>query len=440
MRRLVLILLAAFACATPALAQFQRTPNFQFCQPPQGANGWANCYNQSFATIDTTLAGLVNPYRGTWSSSVTYTNGQFVSYGGSVYVSTATTNINFAPGASNAWQVISGPSQVTVTFTADGDCDLVTPVNCTLTTSTGGAAGPDSPYAATLYVQDPGNVLTTTRQIFAPPSPGRIYTVLNNTNQPVGLDTLEDGGDQVVASYQNQTFVGIIDPTGVYPPYYDFSSESTGVTSINGSGGNFTFTGSGVSCSGVTCTFGGGIPTTPNNALVKITGAGGAASELTDDGTTLNYSGTNFLMNGAGDNQQITGDNVYSWVVQTYGYCDAGWIWCVSTGVVGSGPHGTNYIDINGNIHLGLHGNVYLDDLTSEPCLGTDSSGLLGIGTGCDASVPVYTVSTLPAASSLPAGTMVEVSDSASFTPGACTGGGADYMVAITNGSTWTCH
>jgi hypothetical protein len=251
----------------------------------------------------------------------------------------------------------------TVTFTADGDCDLVTPVNCTLTTSTGGAAGPDSPYAASLYVQDPGNVLTTTRQIFAPPSPGRIYTVLNNTNQPVGLDTLEDGGNQVVASDENQTFVGIVDPTGVFVPYYDFSSVSTG-------GGD-------------------AIPTTPNNALVKINGAGGAASELTDDGTTLTYSGTNFVMHGAGDNQQITGDNVYSWVVQSYGYCDAGWMWCVSTGVAGSGPHGTNYIDVNGDIHLGKLGNVYLNDLTSEPCLGTDSSGLLGAGTGCEASVPL---------------------------------------------------
>jgi hypothetical protein len=251
----------------------------------------------------------------------------------------------------------------TVTFTADGDCDLVTPVNCTLTTSTGGAAGPDSPYAATLFVEDPGNVLTTTRYIFAPPSPGRIYTVANETTQAVGFDTLEAGDYQVVASGQNQTFVGLVDiASGVVFPYYDYSSESDG---------------------------GGGIPTTPYNALVEINGAGGAASELTDDGTTLNYGGTNFLMNGPGDNQRITGDNAYSWVVQTYGNCDAGWMWCVSTGVIGSGPHGTNYIDGIGNIHLGHNGNVYLDDLNSEPCLGTDSSGLLGTGTGCGASVPL---------------------------------------------------
>jgi hypothetical protein len=277
----------------------------------------------------------------------------------------------------------------TVTFTADGNCDLVTPVNCTITTSTGGAAGPDSPYAATLYVKDPGNVLTTTRYIFAPPSPGRIYTLANQTNQAVGLDTAVDGGGRVVASHQNQTFVGLVYlSSGVVYPYYDFSSETIGVTSINGLGGDFTFTGSGVSCSGVTCTF-GGVPTTPINALVKIDGAGGAASNLTDDGTTLTYSGTNFVMNGAGDNQQITGDNVYSWVVQSYGYCDAGWMWCVSTGVTGLGPTSTNYIDANGDIHLGKLGNVYLDALTSKPCLGTDSSGLLETGTGCEATVPL---------------------------------------------------
>jgi hypothetical protein len=52
----------------------------------------------------------------------------------------------------------------------------------------------------------------------------------------------------------------------------------------------------------------------------------------------------------------------------------------------------------------------------------------------------VYTVSTLPSASSLTAGTQVTVSDSTNFTPGTCTGGGSDYMIAITNGSLWSCH
>jgi hypothetical protein len=55
--------------------------------------------------------------------------------------------------------------------------------------------------------------------------------------------------------------------------------------------------------------------------------------------------------------------------------------------------------------------------------------------------VTVFTVGTLPAASSLPAGTQVFVSDSVAYTPGVCAGGGSDYMIAVTDGSSvWSCH
>ncbi len=52
----------------------------------------------------------------------------------------------------------------------------------------------------------------------------------------------------------------------------------------------------------------------------------------------------------------------------------------------------------------------------------------------------VYAIGSLPAANSLPAGTQVVVSDSLTFTSGTCTNGGSDYMIAVTNGSTWSCH
>lgn len=53
----------------------------------------------------------------------------------------------------------------------------------------------------------------------------------------------------------------------------------------------------------------------------------------------------------------------------------------------------------------------------------------------------VYTVATLPAAATLHSGTQVTVSDCTTFTPGAlCTGGGSDYMIAVTNGTVWTVH
>jgi hypothetical protein len=52
----------------------------------------------------------------------------------------------------------------------------------------------------------------------------------------------------------------------------------------------------------------------------------------------------------------------------------------------------------------------------------------------------VYTVSTLPSASTLGAGAQVTVSDATTFTPGTCTGGGSDYMLAVSNGTSWSCH
>ena len=61
------------------------------------------------------------------------------------------------------------------------------------------------------------------------------------------------------------------------------------------------------------------------------------------------------------------------------------------------------------------------------------------------AVLPRFTVSSgtgfpaLPAAS-LFAGATVIVTDATSFTPGACVGGGSDTMLAVSDGSTWTCH
>ena len=55
-------------------------------------------------------------------------------------------------------------------------------------------------------------------------------------------------------------------------------------------------------------------------------------------------------------------------------------------------------------------------------------------------STRIYTVSTLPAAPSVTPGTQVVVSDATSYTPGPCAGGGGDYMIAVSDGSKWTCH
>lgn len=61
--------------------------------------------------------------------------------------------------------------------------------------------------------------------------------------------------------------------------------------------------------------------------------------------------------------------------------------------------------------------------------------------TAASTQTTIYTVSTLPSAASLPAGTQVTVSDDTGLpTSNTCTGGGSQYAIAITNGTSWTCH
>lgn len=61
-------------------------------------------------------------------------------------------------------------------------------------------------------------------------------------------------------------------------------------------------------------------------------------------------------------------------------------------------------------------------------------------------ALPLYTVSSgtgnpaLPSASSVPTGTYVGVTDATSFTIGTCTGGGTDFVIAVSNGSAWVCQ
>lgn len=76
----------------------------------------------------------------------------------------------------------------------------------------------------------------------------------------------------------------------------------------------------------------------------------------------------------------------------------------------------------------------------TSPGTGVTQATLLYIDAEKGIKSAVYTVSTLPSASSLPAGTQVIVSDATSFTPGTCTGSGSDYMIAVTNGTSWSCH
>ena len=51
-----------------------------------------------------------------------------------------------------------------------------------------------------------------------------------------------------------------------------------------------------------------------------------------------------------------------------------------------------------------------------------------------------FTVGTLPSASTVPVGYAVSVHDATTFAVGTCTGGGSDTMIAVSNGTTWSCH
>ena len=57
---------------------------------------------------------------------------------------------------------------------------------------------------------------------------------------------------------------------------------------------------------------------------------------------------------------------------------------------------------------------------------------------GCN--LKLSTVSTLPSASTSKRRATVVVTDATTFTVGTCTGGGSDTMVAVSNGTSWTCH
>jgi hypothetical protein len=90
-----------------------------------------------------------------------------VQLGGHVYVPSTTDSTN---------------GLTIVTFTANGNCNIVKQINCVLTSSSGGTFDASLPYTGTLIVNDPSNLLTENRSVFLPLSPGRQYNVENNTS------------------------------------------------------------------------------------------------------------------------------------------------------------------------------------------------------------------------------------------------------------------
>jgi hypothetical protein len=86
-----------------------------------------------------------------------------------------------------------------------------------------------------------------------------------------------------------------------------------------------------------------------------------------------------------------------------------------------------------------------------DTCLWRNAAGVMNIGNGTQGdrsgklnvgslNLSSYTIATLPSAATAGAGTSVMVTDATTFTPGTCTGGGVNFMIAVTNGTTWSCH
>jgi hypothetical protein len=109
-----------------------------------------------------------------------------VQLGGHVYVPSSTDSTN---------------GLTVITFTADGDCDIITPVNCTLTNFAG---NPDisSPYTGTLVIGDPNGFLTTQRNIIAPDSPGRTFIIINDTSFNLNLTDASLSSEVLIISSQ----------------------------------------------------------------------------------------------------------------------------------------------------------------------------------------------------------------------------------------------
>lgn len=138
-------------------------------------------------------------------------------------------------------------------------------------------------------------------------------------------------------------------------------------------------------------------------------------------------SASTFVM--APTNATATGSNNYS-SVEGY-YVTAYWQGSASTEgafqsianpASGSNPLITFNHTFNANFGLGTGGTAIGQELWAYPV-----------------GLKVYTVATLPTASAYSPGDMVAVSDD--MTLGVtCAGGGTNYAIAITNGSTWTCH
>ena len=110
---------------------------------------------------------------------------------------------------------------------------------------------------------------------------------------------------------------------------------------------------------------------------------------------------------------------------------------CFTVQVVG----GSNNV-IGPNVYDGPGTNLYSIDSTTSHNTVQANMAVADASTTDTVllQIPPMAIGSLPTASTYPAGTQIVVTDALTFTPGTCTNGGSDTMIAITNHSTWSCH
>ena len=103
--------LLALMLSTAVVAVSQTfTPNLQLQLPPHGAPNWDAAMNGNFNILDTNIGILQSPFKGTWNNAVTYFKGQQVVFGGGLYISNVSGNLNNQPDISPVQWTLMLPS------------------------------------------------------------------------------------------------------------------------------------------------------------------------------------------------------------------------------------------------------------------------------------------------------------------------------------------
>lgn len=202
----------------------------------------------------------------------------------------------------------------------------------------------------------------------------------------------------------------------------------------------------------------GGVPgpnsgTTGSSLTMNSSGSGSAPGSSFNGSAPIILSYNTLSASGLAANNIFSANNTFTSNVEADTNLNLG----NTTGAAGqlkffsgSGQEASLAADAN-NIYFTSSGNIPLtlgdaagafvfkiSNSSAVPILTVPSSGSVVVAVPI--KTPNFTVSTLPSASTSGVGAQVTISDATTFTPGTCTGGGSDYMIAISNGTTWSCH